>query len=124
MISSLGDFTDSSFLVCRFYVGRRLSTLRSEWRPLLSNLVPNAVLPNAVLPSKFYSECISVVSSLRLANEDFNSKILYKLLLSKESSPPLLSGHWTPVLGPSYLHVIGLASEMIFVRILKMIFFG
>ena len=113
MISTLGDFTDSSFFVCRFYVGRRLSTLRSEWRPLLSNLVPNAVLP-----SKFYSECISVLSSLRLANEDFNCKILYKLLLSKESSPPLLSGHWTPVLGPSYLHVIGLASEMIFVRIL------
>ena len=97
MISALVNLTDSSFYLCRFYVGRRLSTLRSEWRPLTSNLVPNAVLP-----TKFYSECVSVLSSLRLGNEDLNSKNLYKLLLSKESSPPLLSGHWTPVLGPGF----------------------
>ena len=94
IISTLVNLTDSSFYLCWFYVGRRLSTLRSEWRPLASNLVPNAVSP-----TKFYSECVSVLSSLCLGDEKLNSKNLYKLLLSKESSPPLLSGHWTPVLG-------------------------
>ena len=95
MISTLVNLTDSSFYLCRFYGCRRLSTLRSQWRPLASNLVPNAVSP-----TKFYSECVSVLSSLSLGDEDLNSKNLYKLILSKESSPPLLSGHWTPLLGP------------------------
>ena len=30
MISTLKDLLDSSFFLCRFYVGRRLSTLRLE----------------------------------------------------------------------------------------------
>ena len=71
MISTLVNLTNSSFYLCRFYVGRHLSTLRSEWLPLASNLVPNAVSP-----SKFYSECVSVLSSLRLGDEDLNSKNL------------------------------------------------
>ena len=78
----------------RFYVGRRLSTLRPEWWSLTSNSVPNAVLL-----SKFYFDCISVLSSLCLTDENFNSETFYNLLLSKESSSPLLSHHWTPVLG-------------------------
>ena len=97
MISTLNNLFDSSFYLCRFYVGRRLSTLRSEWRSLASNLIPNAVLP-----SNFYSDCISVLSSVRLPDDNLNSKVLYNLLLSKESSSPLLSWHWTPVLGPGF----------------------
>lgn len=60
MISTLANLSDSSFYLCRFYAGRRLSTLRSEWRSLASNLIPNAVLP-----CKFSSDCTSVLSSLR-----------------------------------------------------------
>ena len=97
MISTLVNLTDSSFYLCRFYVGRCLSNLRSEWRLFASNLVLNTVSP-----TKFYSECVSVLSSLRFGDEDLNSRNLYKLLLSKESSSPLLSGHWTPVLGPGF----------------------
>ena len=97
MISTLVNLSDSSFYLCRFYVGRRLSTLRPEWRSLTSNLIPNAVMP-----SKFYSDCISVLSSLRLTDENLNSKTFYNLLLSKESSSPLLSRHWMPVLGPGF----------------------
>ena len=97
MISTLNNLFDSSFYLCRFYVGRRLSTLRSEWRSLASNLIPNAVLP-----SNFYSDCISVLSSVRLPDDNINSKVLYNFLLSKESSSPLLSWHWTPVLGPGF----------------------
>ena len=97
MISTLNNLIDSSFYLCRFYVGRRLSTLRSEWRSLASNLIPNAVLP-----SNFYSDCISVLSSVRLPDDNLNSKVFYNLLLSKESSSPLLSWHWTPVLGPGF----------------------
>ena len=97
MISTLANLSDSSFYLFRFYVGRRLSTLRSEWRSLASNLIPNAVLP-----SKFYSDCISVLSSLRLVDENLNSKVFHNLLLSKESSSPLLSWHWTPVLDPGF----------------------
>ena len=96
-ISTLVNLTDSTFYLCRFYAGHRPSTLRSEWRPLASNLVPNAVLP-----SKFYSEGVSFLSSLRFGDEDLNSKNLYKLLLSKELSSPLLLGHWTPVFGPGF----------------------
>ena len=97
MISTLNNLLDSSFYLCRFYVGRRLSTLRSEWRSLTSNLIPNAVLP-----STFYSDCINVLSSVRLVDDNLNSKVFYNLLLSKESSSPLLSWHWTPVLGPGF----------------------
>ena len=97
MISTLANLLDSSFYLCRFYVGRRLSTVRSEWPSLASNLVPNAVLP-----SKFYLDCISVLSSVRLADDNLSSKVFYNLLLSKESSSPLLSWHWTPVLGPGF----------------------
>lgn len=97
MISTLKDLLDSSFFLCRFYVGRRLSILHLEWRPLSSNLVPNALLP-----SKFYSDCLKVLFSLRLGDDDLNCKVIYKLLLAKESSPRLLSWHWTPVLGPGF----------------------
>ena len=97
MISTLNNLFDSSFYLCKFYVGRHLSTLRSEWRSLASNLIPNAVLP-----SNFYSDCISVLSSVRLPDDNLNSKVFYNLLLSKESSSPLLSWHWTPVLGPGF----------------------
>lgn len=51
---------------------------------------------------QFYFDYISVLSSLRLGDECLNSKMLYNLLLSKESSSPLLSRHWTPVLGPGF----------------------
>ena len=97
MISTLNNLFDFSFYLCRFYVGRRLSTLRTEWRSLASNLIPNAVLP-----SNFYSDCISVLRSVRLSDDNLNSKVFYNLLLSKESSSPLLSWHWTPVLGPGF----------------------
>ena len=90
MISTLAN-------LCRFYVGRRLCTLHSEWRSLASNLIPNAVLT-----SKFYSDCISVLTCLCLVDENLNSKVFYNLLLSKESSSPFLSWHWTPVLGPGF----------------------
>ena len=97
MIFILANLSDSSFYLWRFYVGRRLSTLRPEWRSLTSNLVPTAVLP-----SKFYSDCISVLSSLRLTDESLNSKTFYNLLLSKEAPSFLLSRYWTPVLGPGF----------------------
>ena len=42
------------------------------------------LVPNAALPTKFHSECVSVLSSLHLSDEELNSKNLYKLLLSKE----------------------------------------
>ena len=67
MSSILANISDSSSYLCRFYVSRHLSTLRPEWQSLASNLTPNAVLP-----SKFYSDCISVLSSLRLVDENLN----------------------------------------------------
>ena len=117
MISTLANLFDSSFYLCRFYVSRRLSTLRSECRSLASNLIPNAVLP-----SKFYLDRITVLSSVRLADDNLNSEVFYNLLLSKESSSPLLSRHWTPALGPGF----SLANHWSRVRdeFPEMIFFG
>ena len=73
MISVINDVLDSSFYLCRFYVGRRLSSLRPEWRSLSSNLIPNAVLPTS-----FYSDCFKILSSMRLDDETCNSKVIYK----------------------------------------------
>lgn len=73
MISVINDVLDSSFYLCRFYVGRRLSSLRPEWLSLSSNLIPNAVLPTS-----FYSDCFKILSSVRLDDDTCNSKVIYK----------------------------------------------
>ena len=54
------------------------------------------------MPPNFYSDCISVLSSVCSADDNLNSKVFYNLLLSKESSSPLLSWHSTPILGPGF----------------------
>ena len=46
--------------------------------------------------------CVLSGGSLGLSDENFNSKTFHNLLLSKESSSPLLSRHWTRVLGPGF----------------------
>ena len=46
--------------------------------------------------------CLLSGGSLRLSDENFHSKTFHNLLLSKESSSPLLSRHWTRVLGPGF----------------------
>jgi len=55
-----------------------------------------------MLSTLIYSDCFKILSSVRLDDDACNSKAIYKLLLVKKSSPPLLSWHWTPVLGPGF----------------------
>ena len=76
----------------------------SKWRPLALNLVPNAVSS-----TKFYSECVSVLSYFFLRNHP---------RLSFQGTGPLF---WARA---SLSLIIGLASVMNFVKILRMMFFG
>lgn len=93
----------------------------SEWRSLSSNLIPNAVLPTL-----FYSDCLKILSSVRLDDDDdCNSRGIDKLLLVKQSSPPSFHGIGSLSWARDFLlQVIGLAFVTISARILKMIFFG
>ena len=53
MASTLGCPSDSSFFLCKYFVGRRLSRLRPEWAFLRDNYAPSALFP-----SSFYDSCL------------------------------------------------------------------
>ena len=77
----------------KYFVGRRLSCLRSDWLSLRDNSAPSAVFP-----TPFCEACLDTLS--RVGESDLVSKVLYKKLLSVESSPPILHRQWSQVIGP------------------------
>ena len=95
MVSVLDSPDDSSFFLCKHFVGRRLSFLRSCWLFLRSNSAPCASLP-----SPFYASCFEALS--KVGNSELSSKILYVKLLAEKSSSPILSRQWAPVVGPGF----------------------
>ena len=86
---------DSSFFMLKYFVGRRLSCLRTEWFSLRDNSAPSAVFP-----TPFYEACLDTLS--RVGDSALFSKVLYKKLLSVESSPPILHRQWSLVIGPGF----------------------
>jgi len=48
---------DSSFFLCKYFVGRRLSRLGPEWALLRDNSAPSALFPYS-----FYDSCLSILS--------------------------------------------------------------
>ena len=86
---------DSSFFMLKYFVGRRLSCLRTKWLSLRDNSAPSAVFP-----TPFYEASLDTLS--RVGDSALVSKVLYKKLLSVESSPPILHRQWSQVIGPGF----------------------
>ena len=63
MASTLGSPSDSSFFLCKYFVGRRLS-LRPEWDFLRDNSALSAFSPSSV-----YDSCLSILSEIAVAVE-------------------------------------------------------
>ena len=94
MASTLGSPSDSSFLLCKYFVGRRLSRLRPEWAFLRDNSAPSAFSP-----SYFYVSCLSILSEI--ADTELSSK-LYSKLLQSNSAGPIRPHHWAPFVSPAF----------------------
>ena len=92
--------------------------------------VPNGLLcvmifaPSAIFPTPFYEACLDTLS--RMGDSALVSKVLYKELLSVESSPPhsyIVSG--LRLSGQGFLSMVtGLSSGIRLLRILRMMAFG
>ena len=95
MAFTLDSPHDSSFYLCKYFVGRRLSSLRPQWNCLRDNFAPSACSP-----SPFYARCLETL--LSVGSCDLTSKRLYLKLLSLNSSPPILHRVWTQVCGSSF----------------------
>ena len=86
MVSTLGSPSDSSYFLCKYFVGRRLSRLRPEWAFLKDNSAPSAFSS-----SSFYDSCLSILSSK-----------VYSTPLQSNSPGPILSHHWAPFVNPAF----------------------
>ena len=67
MASTLSSPRDSSFFLCKYFVGRRLSHLRPEWAFLSDNSAPSAFSPFSL-----YDSCLSILSEI--ADTELSSK--------------------------------------------------
>ena len=94
MASTLGSPSDSSFFLCKYFVGRRLS-LRPEWDFLSDNSAPSAFFPSSV-----YDSCLSILSEI--ADTERSSKKVYSKLLQSNSAGPILPHHWAAFVGPAF----------------------
>ena len=96
LVFVIDSSNDSSFFLAKYFVGRRLSTLRQQWSGLLDNSAPSAT---SVTP--FYEKCLKVIAKIDVKTV-LTSKKIYAFLLSRDSSPPILSGRWVPFLGVGF----------------------
>ena len=96
-ITTINSPDDSSFFLCKYFLGRRLSTIRDQWSWLRDNSAPSAVSPTC-----FYGVCLQTLSQVGDACGDLVAKKIYDNLLSRGSSPPLLPYHWMSMLGPGF----------------------
>ena len=67
MAYTLGSASDSSFFLCKYFLGHRLSRLRPEWAFLRDNSAPSAFSP-----SSFYDSCLSIL--FEIADTKLSSK--------------------------------------------------
>ena len=92
---------DSSFFLCKYFVGGSLAPLRPEWRSLRDNSSPSAAQP-----TPFYMKSLNLFSklgNLLSANVPLSTKCIYKYLLKENSSPPILPYPWLAILGPGLI---------------------
>ena len=104
LVSVIDSPEDSSFFSTKYFVGRRLSTLRQQWSDLHDNSAPSA----AVVTS-FYEACLNILAAIS-DNVDLTLKKIYASLLLQSSSPPILPGRWVPafplrIIGPWFMRI-------------------
>ena len=92
MISTVSSSEDSSFFLCKYFVGRRLASARAEWAGLRDSSTPNASHP-----TPFYDVCLRVLAQVSSV-DDLVSRKIYSSLLSHRSSSPLLPKFWSSFL--------------------------
>lgn len=92
LVVTIDSPEDSSFFLAKYFVGRRLSTLRKKWSGLRDNSAPSAA---SLTP--YYDRCLHTLAEIDEKTE-LTSKKIYVKLLSMASSPPLLPGGWVPFL--------------------------
>lgn len=96
LVFAIDSPDDSSFFLTKYFVGRRLSTLKRQWFSLRDNSAPSATF---VTP--FYDACLNTLAKID-DKTNLTSKKIYANLLSRTSSPPLLPGRWVPFLGSGF----------------------
>ena len=101
IFSTINLLEDSSFFLCKYFLGSLLAPLRPEWRSLRDNSSPSAAHP-----TRFYVECLSIISKLRsflTSDVHLSAKNIYQHLLKGNSSPPILPYPWLAILGPGLI---------------------
>ena len=97
-VKSLSDPSFKCFYLVRYFCGSRLATLRPEW-----STFRDIRTPNAASPSKFYSRMIDLLKSCSFPGSfGFDSKSIYKELIKRHCSLPVLPRFWSPLLSRSF----------------------
>ena len=99
MFNVIANCEFSCFYFLKYFCGARLARLRPEWAHLRDNSAPNAAVTTSV-----YSRCISTLSDLSHVPSSlvFSSKNIYRELLKRKSSPPILPFFWAPFVGINF----------------------
>ncbi len=100
VVSTFSLLEDTSFFLCKYFLGSRISTMKPEW-----NLLRDNSSPSALTLTKYYDACLTdlnKISSLIKSNVALTTKNIYAHLLKVRSSPPLLSPFWSSYLGPGF----------------------
>ena len=96
LVMIINSDEDRSFFLCKYFVGRRLSTSGPHWKYLRDNSSPSAALP-----TPFDASCLKTLALLEETTA-LTSKKIYETLLVRTSSPPILSRWWVPFLSVGF----------------------
>ena len=97
-VKSFSNPSFKCFHLVRYFCGSRLSSLRPEWSTLR-----DFSLPNAASPSKFYTRMIDLVKSYNFPTSfAFDSKSIYKEIIKRRCSLPVLPRFWSPLLSKPF----------------------
>lgn len=99
LFSIISNPDDSSFFLCKYFVGHRLSSARAEWGWLrdMSAL-------SAASPTPFSDSCLRLLPQLSTiaAVSDLSSRTIYSCFLSPIVSSPVLPFQWSRLVPRSF----------------------
>ena len=84
---------DSSFLLCKYFVGSRFARMRPGWSVLRDNYSPSTIVM-----TPFYKR-YRTLNSGDYGTISLTSKCVYRTLLKEKSSPAVLSFSWSVTVG-------------------------
>lgn len=105
VISTISKPDDSSFFLCKYFIGCHLSSMRAEWAELR-----DISSPSSAFPTPFYDSCLCLLSELSCVC-DLTSKKIYAHLLSTVASPPVLPFQWSYFISSNFFLVQDTFSE-------------